>query len=136
VRRDLLNLALGNRDNHGRNTAILKDTNGTIRLAPLFDFGPAFLDARALARVIHWDGEDPRGTDWNRVLATLQTRLEEATPPVPYPLEMAQTLREFAIELNRLPELMRECGVDRRIIEARHADISRLARELEAVKLP
>lgn len=46
LRRDILNLALGNRDNHGRNTAVLKDTDGSIRLAPVFDFGPAFLDAR------------------------------------------------------------------------------------------
>jgi hypothetical protein len=35
VRRDVLNVALGNRDNHLRNTALQRFVDGTIRLTPL-----------------------------------------------------------------------------------------------------
>ena len=72
IRRDLLNLALGNRDNHGRNMAVLKDVDGTMRLAPLYDFGPAFLDARSIVRVFHWDGEDPGQADLTHIPETWQ----------------------------------------------------------------
>jgi len=39
VSRDVLNLALANSDNHGRNTAFLKDGH-TVRLSPIFDLAP------------------------------------------------------------------------------------------------
>ena len=38
LKRDIANLALGNPDNHGRNSALSKHQDGTIRLSPLFDF--------------------------------------------------------------------------------------------------
>lgn len=39
LRRDALNLATGNPDNHGRNTALSKRL-GSVRLSPLFDYAP------------------------------------------------------------------------------------------------
>lgn len=54
VLRDLLNLALGNPDNHGRNTALQKDTDGSIRLTPLYDFCPMRLDATGVRRSTTW----------------------------------------------------------------------------------
>ncbi len=135
IRRDLLNLALGNRDNHGRNTAIVKDTDGTLRLAPLFDFGPSFLDARAIARVMRWDGEEAMGTDWNRVLDNLATRFEEAGMAPLARERIATHMLAFGRALQTLPALMHECGVDGAIIEHRRADIARLARELTALEV-
>ena len=44
VLRDVLNLAMGNPDNHGRNTALQKAPDGWIGLTPLFDFTPMRLD--------------------------------------------------------------------------------------------
>jgi serine/threonine-protein kinase HipA len=134
VRRDLLNLALGNRDNHGRNTAVLKDVDGTMRLAPLYDFGPSFLDARAIVRVIHWDGEDPGHRDWNRILENLTTRFEEARVPFSHGRVLAESLRAFALELDDLPTLMEACEVSSPIIELRRREIARLAGELRAIK--
>src|SRR5690606_15031830 len=128
VRRDLLNLALGNRDNHGRNTALLKDVDGTMSLAPLFDFGPSFLDARSIVRVIRWDGEEPGGAGgWARVIANLDTRFEEAKLPPP------RAMFERAVglslpQLRRLPSIMRDCSVDEDIIERRLPEIERLIR--------
>jgi serine/threonine-protein kinase HipA len=134
VRRDLLNLALGNRDNHGRNTAVLKDVDGTLRLAPLYDFGPSFLDARSIVRVIHWDGEDPARRDWNHILENLITRFDEANVPFAHRLVLADSMRAFAPDLDELPTLMSACDVSPRIIELRRGDISRLADELRAIK--
>jgi serine/threonine-protein kinase HipA len=130
VRRDLLNLALGNRDNHGRNTAVLKETDGTMRLAPIYDLGPAFLDARAIARVIRWDGEVPGETDWTHILENLATRFEEADVPFHAWDRLVEAMTSFAQECERLPELMAECGVDAPIIEQRRPEIERLSRQL------
>ena len=126
VRRDLFNIALGNRDNHGRNTALLKDVDGRMALAPLFDFGPSFLDARAIARVIHWDGEEPGGArGWPRVLANLDTRFEEAGLAPPRAL-FERAIHHTLPQLQQLPAMLRECGVDEDIIERRAPDIGRL----------
>src|SRR3984957_16879903 len=135
-RRDILNLAMGNRDNHGRNTAILKDPAGSIRLAPIFDFGPAFLDARAIVRTMHWDGEQSDQTNWNTVLLNLATRFEDTNLVLAGVTEIAKALAAFAQDLEQLPNLMRECGVDGAIIEQRRAPIESLARALDKVTVP
>jgi serine/threonine-protein kinase HipA len=135
-RRDILNLAMGNRDNHGRNTAILKDPAGSMRLAPIFDFGPAFLDARAIVRTMHWDGEQSGHTNWNTVLLNLATRFEDANLVLAGVTEIAKALAAFAQDLEHLPNLMRECGVDGAIIEQRRAPIESLTRALEQVTVP
>jgi len=135
-RRDILNLALGNRDNHGRNTAILKDTDGSIRLAPVFDFGPSYLDARAIVRVIHWDAERGGSIDWGEVLANLETRFADVDREPPNSVQIAQELRRFGKELTALPQIMRDCGVDESIIEARRDDIDKLVRTLSEVAAP
>src|SRR5690606_24285724 len=130
VRRDLLNLALGNRDNHGRNTALLKDIDGTMALAPLFDFGPSFLDARAIVRVIRWDGEEPGGHGgWAKVIANLDTRFEEARLASPRSW-FEQAVRLTLPQLSQLPALMRDCGVDEEIIAMRQPEIERLVEGL------
>jgi len=131
--RDLFNLAVGNRDNHGRNMAVLKDVDGTLRLAPIFDVGPAFLDARAIARVIRWDGENPGEHDWPAVLDRLAIRFEEAAADID-PRRVKHHMVDFAQRLPGLPDLMRECGVDAMVIERRQADIQRLARSLAGEK--
>lgn len=135
VRRDLLNLALGNRDNHGRNTAILKEPDGTLRLAPIFDFGPSFLDARAIARVMRWPGEQPGGTDWNHVLENLSNAFDEAGIARQPLTRAARAMREFVPELGRLTQLALDSGVDPAVIEPRRGEIERLAGELDRITM-
>lgn len=53
VRRDLLNIAFGNSDNHGRNTAFLRDDK-SIWLAPIYDFAPMKADPEGIVRTIKW----------------------------------------------------------------------------------
>jgi serine/threonine-protein kinase HipA len=54
VLRDVLNLAMGNPDNHGRNTALQKAPDGWIGLTPLFDFTPMRLDPGGIMRHTRW----------------------------------------------------------------------------------
>ena len=96
------------------------------------DFGPAYLDGRAIARVIRWDGEEPGGGNWARVCERLDIRFEEAglQPPSSwFAAAAAQTLAQ----LRTLPDLMRECGADQDVVQRRRPDIERLASALAAL---
>lgn len=53
LRRDLLNVVFGNSDNHGRNAAVLKDSQ-TVRLAPVYDFAPMKADPEGVTRSSKW----------------------------------------------------------------------------------
>lgn len=80
IKRDVANLALGNKDNHARNTAVQRDFSGGIRLTPLYDFAPMYLHPDGIARRIRWEGNDGGAPDWNRVIDKV--------------CEMAQTLKD------------------------------------------
>jgi serine/threonine-protein kinase HipA len=134
LRRDLLNIALGNRDNHGRNMAVLKGCDGSLKLTPLYDFGPSFLDARSIVRVIRWDAEAPGQRDWGHIIANLSTRFEEAGVMFADWSRLVGWMRAFAAQLDNLPAVMGECGVAPRIIQQRRQEIERLAAELRATK--
>jgi len=68
IKRDVTNLALGNKDNHARNTAVQRDFNGQIALTPLYDFAPMYLHPDGIARRIRWEGNDGGRPNWGRVL--------------------------------------------------------------------
>jgi len=136
LRRDVLNLALGNRDNHGRNTAVLKDTDGSIRLAPLYDFGPTYLDERPRARAMRWDGEATGAVDWRGILTNLAGRFARHGRTLGDLRTIAADLREFSSDLARLPELMLECGVDDWVVRQRRPAIAILHRALGALEWP
>ena len=69
IRRDVLNAAMGNPDNHGRNSALAKNADGGIRLSPLYDFAPMRLSATNVGRSTRWrclQGRDIEG-HWGAV---------------------------------------------------------------------
>ena len=76
LRRDLVNLALGNDDNHGRNTALAKSC-GKVRLAQVFDLAPMKLSGKGVARSSKWsclrNGGNDYGPDWRQVAASVAT---------------------------------------------------------------
>ncbi|MCF6178978.1 MAG: type II toxin-antitoxin system HipA family toxin, partial [Geopsychrobacter sp.] len=74
--RDVLNLALRNTDNHGRNSAILR-IGDQVSLSPLFDFAPMFLDPEGINRVSRWDDERPGNQpEWGTICAKLNYALD------------------------------------------------------------
>ncbi|MCE2660935.1 MAG: HipA domain-containing protein [Rubrivivax sp.] len=68
IKRDITNLALLNKDNHARNTAVQRSFNGRTTLTPLFDFAPMYLHPDGIARRIRWEGNDNGQPDWARVV--------------------------------------------------------------------
>ena len=110
VRRDVLNVAFGNRDNHLRNTAVQRFEDGTIRLTPLFDFAPMMLHPDGIARRSRWEGEQYANPDWPRVVQQCQ----EATGLSL--VNLTPALRELRERFERLPELAVEAGVPESIL--------------------
>lgn len=64
VRRDLLNIAFGNSDNHGRNTAFFRDESG-IKLTPIYDFAPMRADPEGVPRSTVWGEPMESGGEYN-----------------------------------------------------------------------
>ncbi|EHJ94324.1 type II toxin-antitoxin system HipA family toxin [Vreelandella boliviensis] len=64
VKRDLLNVAFANSDNHGRNTALLKTPQG-IWLAPVYDFAPMKADPEGIIRTTTWGAPFEEGREFN-----------------------------------------------------------------------
>ena len=99
IKRDVVNLALGNKDNHARNTALQRDFKGNIGLTPLYDFAPMYLHPDGIARRIRWEDNDDGRPDWKRVVDRVCMLAEEA---------VAQPLRSRRRKLQAAPALRRE----------------------------
>lgn len=125
IKRDVLNVVMGNKDNHGRNTAFIRHQNGTVALAPLFDFAPMYLDPEGIARVCRWsdDRETAGDPEWARVLEYFGERGDT----------LGDALRAFGQRLEPLAELMRDCGVDDDIVEQRSHSIQKHVPQLLAL---
>ena len=99
LRRDVANLALGNKDNHARNTAIQRDFNGAIQLTPVFDFAPMYLHPDGIARHIRWQGKERETPDWNAILGEVCEACDLPREPlVAGLLAMVQPLLDVARE--------------------------------------
>ncbi len=123
LRRDVFDVAMGNTDNHGRNTSVLKHSDGRVALAPLYDFAPMFLDRSGIARVSRWSG-DAGFPDWGRAVESLARFGVDSG-------ETRRELRDLAGAVSDLPRTMRECDVPREVIEACANRIERVHRSLE-----
>lgn len=125
IKRDIVNVVMGNKDNHGRNTALLRHENGRVELAPVFDFAPMYLDPEGIARVCRWSGdvESAGDPDWGRVIELFPDRVSA----------LRGELRNFGQRLRRLPDIMHGCGVDDDIVEFRSRSIESHSRQLVAL---
>jgi len=122
IKRDIVNVVLGNKDNHARNTAVMRHEDGSVSLAPIFDFAPMYLDPEGIARACRWDGDAEQAGSpiWRTVIERYQDHLDDA----------ATELRHFGELVAKLPTTMRECGVDDDIIEHRARAIDAHAQQL------
>lgn len=122
VLRDVLNIALGNPDNHGRNTALQKTPDGRTALTPVFDLSPMSIDQRAIARSTKWKCMNGRDfdPDWVVVADAVSTTPNEAKA-------LKKLLRSKADFVRNLPTTAREHGVRDEVARralARHAEVA------------
>jgi serine/threonine-protein kinase HipA len=127
VLRDVVNAVLGNRDNHARNTALQRFDDGTIRLAPLYDFAPMMLHPDGIARRTRWLNEVGAVPDLAAVIGQCQEASQRQLPG------LAPRLRELGEQLERLPELAREHGIPPDILELQQFTIAQIRASLEAL---
>ncbi len=129
VRRDVLNVALGNTDNHARNSALLKALDGEMTLSPLFDFAPMFLDDAGIPRCCRWTGNESMGyPSWPEVAERVGEIL-----PVPF---LRPALRALATELERGCDDLADCGADDNLVERLARRIDDVRRDLAGVGEP
>ena len=111
LKRDLANVALGNKDNHTRNTAIQRFNNGIIRLTPLFDFAPMWLHPDGIARTTRWERDDHGGMPiWHSVIEQIaeSTMIDpkEIKAVLIEQLPLYQGLLEHMQHLQLAPEIL------------------------------
>ena len=114
LRRDLINKILGNSDNHGRNTAIIRGTD-SFRLAPIYDLAPMVMDDEGVTRTTKWPKELERAgdVDWRGVCSAVA---ELADPNDPLATlgdasQIYERLRADARRLAALPDILSASGL-------------------------
>ncbi len=126
LRRDVLDVALGNTDNHGRNTSVLKHADGRVALSPLYDFAPMFLDRSGIARVSRWV-DDQGFPDWARAVDALA---EHGVDPA-YTRRWLAALED---PVRELPESMRDCNVPQEVVAQCTGRIQRVGEALARLR--
>ena len=111
LKRDLANVALGNKDNHTRNTAIQRFNKGIIQLTPLFDFAPMWLHPDGIARTTRWERDDHGGMPiWHSVIEQIaeSTMIDpkEIKAVLIEQLPLYQGLLEHMQHLQLAPEIL------------------------------
>jgi len=114
LKRDIANLALGNPDNHGRNSALSKLPDGTIRLSPLFDFAPMRLAKEGIIRSTRWASMRDVGRDhlpdWKLICAELM-------PDPDAQVRLTTALSQFAERLRQAPQMAKDIGAPPEILD-------------------
>lgn len=110
VKRDLLNIAFGNSDNHGRNTALLKRPEG-IWFAPVYDFAPMKADPEGVTRTTQWGAPLEIGGEYD------WPAIAESLVDVVSPEHVMEELRTLAARLEGVDERLAGRGVPARILD-------------------
>lgn len=129
VLRDVLDLALGNTDNHARNTAVIKDARGRVALSPIYDLAPMMLD-RGIARVCRWRAETGGLPAWPALAEALE-RLGVVGVDA---AEVLAWLREARPAVRALPDTMRLCGVPEPVREAARPRVEAVLASLDGLE--
>jgi len=140
LKRDVANLALGNKDNHARNTALQRDFNGHIALTPLFDFAPMVLHPDGIARRIRWKDNDGGQPDWGRVLdsvcelsAQVQKERRKKGPGPVQRAPLVEGLKAMAPALARMATEGETMGLEPELLQLLRPGIVARAQELAAL---
>jgi len=104
LQRDLLNQILGNSDNHGRNTSILRNSTG-LKLAPIYDLAPMVMDDEGVTRTTKWPQsiEIAGEVNWRQACAALAQWTDADV--------LYERLRGAAQDFLALPDLLSDQGL-------------------------
>ncbi|WP_330212543.1 HipA domain-containing protein [Pseudomonas sp. Z18(2022)] len=124
LRRDLLNKILGNSDNHGRNTSIIRGED-SLRLAPIYDLAPMVMDAEGIPRTTKWPKNLEVGgqIDWRGVCDALVGIVD--------PEQAFERLRKDADHLRALPDILAGSGLPSVTMNHRHIPLGKLDQRLQ-----
>jgi serine/threonine-protein kinase HipA len=125
LKRDLVNRALANTDNHGRNTSFIKDRN-SVRLSPLYDVtAMSFFEADHIVPLTRWDSEHQNLI--NRVAWVCRECNMDSQV-------LVESLRELRSSLLHLESLLKLHKVPISIYERSKLDRKQVLDELETIK--
>lgn len=124
LKRDVANVVLGNKDNHGRNTALQRRADGWVGLTPVFDFAPMLFHPDGIARNMRWEQQDDGHPDWRAAACQAAEAGKVALP------SLLAGLRAMADKVLQLPEQMLALGVDEATIQTFAPSIRQAGRKL------
>ncbi|AHZ68745.1 hypothetical protein OU5_1666 [Pseudomonas mandelii JR-1] len=119
LRRDLINLIVGNTDNHGGNLSILRSKE-RVSFAPIYDLAPMVLDVEGIVRSTRWPTAMERlgSVDWAAVCAHFAHRVN--------PEWLFDRLKADARLLLALPDLLLDIGLPEQAWRSPLVPLSRL----------
>lgn len=128
LKRDLANVAMGNKDNHTRNTAIQRTAQGGIQLTPLFDFAPMWLHPDGIARTTRWQRDDQGGApEWASVITQI-TEVSSVSEE-----RLGQVLKQQLPRYKALLAHMHSLNMDEEIIQNSQNRIANICQQLDAL---
>lgn len=127
LKRDVLNMAMRNTDNHARNTSLQRLPDGTVQLTPLYDFAPMFMDREMIVRGCKWQADGREIVAWDEIADRIGLPETEKST-------VLGALYDFADQLGKLPETMRDCGVDASVVAQCLRQIDFQAERLQRIK--
>ncbi|GGB77221.1 HipA domain-containing protein [Shewanella inventionis] len=128
VRRDLLNIAFGNSDNHGRNTSFIKQNNH-VSLAPIYDFAPMKADPEMISRTFIWGADLELGGQYDFV------KIANSLADLIEPKALLDALAQTAIELVELKQRLGNRGVPQSILSFPSMGYENLEKKFKTWKL-
>lgn len=104
IRRDVMNLAMGNMDSDPYNTAV-QTIHNEVRLSPLYDFSPTYLDGDGASCSLKWVNDDGNEVkNWADILEALPFPQEEKSA-------LRRELRAFGKRMENLEKLIEQYGI-------------------------
>ena len=131
VLRDVLSVAMGDTDNHGRNTALQKRPDGWIGLTPRFDFAPMVFDPGIIVPATTW--ACLRGRPLNIGYGPVCAAIGEVTGESAIAAAVREALVDKAARIEMVPEIARRHEVPKEVISRacrRAFDIASMLRAL------
>ncbi len=137
VVRDLLNVCLGNADNHGRNTSIIKIPDAPMRLAPVYDMAPMKADPEGIRRSTVWGApyENGGNYDWEAIAVLLEVELSKLGYGEVEADLILERLEDVSSMLVGLEDKLRSHGVPDRILNFPSIGISTVEQRLRSWEL-